>query len=199
MRAIGNRRVCSIDMFSYFLHPSHATEGQMPKGWSLQKCSKQDRWELSRFYNRVSGGLFFDTVYPKRKYPINESVETLYSQVGLTRKWRTYSLNHDEELKAVLIVNQSDPGLNFSELLNSITIQIIDPTGLTWEVISAAINQLTFIYQKEKIPILIYPHNYLKGRNIPDDTKKYMLFILEARLIRDFAMFLQRELKIRYW
>jgi len=196
---IGNRRACSLDTFTYLLHPAHSSEGQMPRGWSLQKCSKQDQWELSRFYNHRSGGLFLDILYPKQKSPNSESVETLYSRNGLTRKWRAYSLNCHNKLKAVLIVNQSDPGLNFSELLNSITIQVIDSESLPWEVLSAAINQLTFVYKKEKIPILIYPHDYLDGKKIPHDTKKYMLFVLEAPLIRDFALYLQRKFKICYW
>lgn len=196
---IGNRRICSLDVFSYLLHSSHSSEGQMPSGWSLQKCSKQDQWESSRFYNRRSGGLFLDIIYTKHKTTNNDSVEAHYSRIGLIRKWRTYSLKCHNKLKAVMIVNQSDPGLNFSELLNSITIQVTDYRNLTWKVLSAAINQLTFIYQKEKIPILIYPHDYLNGEKNLHETKKYVLFVLEARLIRDFALFLQRKFKIQYW
>jgi hypothetical protein len=198
-KVIGNRRACSLDTFTYLLHPAHSSEGQMPRGWSLQKCSKQDQWELSRFYNHHSGGLFLDILYPKQKSPNSESVETLYRSSGLTRKWRAYSLNCHNKLKAVLIVNQSDPGLNFSELLNSITVQVLDSENLPWEVLSAAINQLTFVYKKEKIPILIYPHDYLDEKIILHDTKKYMLFVLESPLIRDFAQFLQQRFKIQYW
>jgi hypothetical protein len=198
-KVVGNSRTCSLDTFTYLLHPAHSSKGQMPKGWSLQKCSKQDQWELGRFYNQHSGGLFLDILYPKQKSSSSESVETIYSRNGLTRKWRAYSLNCHNKLKAVLIVNQSNPGLNFSELLNSITVQVLDSENLPWEVLSAAINQLTFVYKKEKIPILIYPHDYLDEKIIPHDTKKYMLFVLESPLIRDFAQFLQRRFKIQYW
>lgn len=197
-KAIGNRRVCSLDTFEYLLHPAHLSKTQMPRGYALKKCSKLDQWELTRFYSHHSGGLFLDLLYPKQKSS-HESVETVYSRNGLIRKWRVYSLKCHHKLKAVLLVNQSDPGLNFSELLNSITILVIDSENLPWEVLSAAVNQLSFNYQKEKIPIFIYPDDYLNGKKIPHDTRKYLLFVLEARLIRDFALFLERKFKIGYW
>jgi len=194
-RALKNSKGSSLDLFSYLLYPTLSLETQLPKGWLLQECSSLDLWELGRFYKHHSGGLLLDILQLGHKNSSDESIENLYDRLGFVRRWKAYSLTRYGELNAVLIVDQSNLGLNLSDLLNSIKILITDSEGLPWEILSTAINQLTSIYQTERVPILIYPSSYLEAKNASYDTKKYLLWIFDARLIRQFTEFLQRKFR----
>ena len=103
-----------------------------------------------------------------------ESLEEVYSRLGFLRTKTAYSLTHKGDLHAVLIVNQSDLGINLSELLNCIKILVITPEELPWNVLSTAIAQLTGIYDMERVPVLFYPSNYVEAKKVPYE-KHYQL------------------------
>jgi len=197
-RALKKPKGSSLDLFSYLIYPTLSLGARLPDGWLLQECSSPDLWELSRFYNHHSGGLLLDILQLGRKNSSGESIENLYDRLGFMRRWKAYSLTHYGELNAVLIVNQSNLGLNLSDLLNCIKILITNPEGLPWEILSIAINQLPSVYQAEKVPILIYPSDYLEAKNASYDTKKYLLWIFDAHLIKEFTEFLHRKFRLSY-
>ena len=198
-REINDPKRCSMDLFSYFIYPTLSLRVELPGGWSIGPCSKKDLWELNRFYLRRSGGLLLDIIYPKHDTRPEESVEDLYNRYGLTRKWNSYALIYYDQVKAVLIVEQADLGLNLSGLLNSIKILVIDEKNLPWDVLSAAVHRLTDVYQTEKVPILIYPHDYLEIQNASYETKRYMLWIYDARFVPRFMQYMEENFKISYW
>jgi hypothetical protein len=198
-RELNDPKRCSMDLFSYFIYPTLSVGVDLPRGWSLGPCSKANLWELNRFYMRRSGGLWLDIMHPRNETKPDETVERLYSRFGLMRKWKSYALNFHGELKAVLIVEQSDLGLNLSGLLNSIKILVTDEKSLPWDILSAAIHHLTGAYQTEKIPILIYPHEYVETQNLSYEIKKYMLWIYDARFVPRFMEYLQEKFRIHYW
>ncbi len=198
-RELNDPKRCSMDLFSYFIYPTLSVGVDLPRGWSLGPCSKANLWELNRFYMRRSGGLWLDIMHPRNETKPDETVERLYSRFGLMRKWKSYALNFHGELKAVLIVEQSDLGLNLSGLLNSIKILVTDEKSLPWDILSAAIHHLTGAYQTEKIPILIYPHEYIETHNLSYEIKKYMLWIYDARFVPKFMEYLQEKFRIHYW
>jgi len=197
-RALKNSKGSSLDLFSYLIYPTLSLGDRLPEGWLLREYSSLDLWELSRFYNHHSGGLLLHILHLGHKNSSDESIENLYDKLGLMRRWKAYSLVHYGELSAVLIVNQSNLGLNLSDLLNCIKILITDSEGLPWEILSTAINQLTSVYQTDRVPVLIYPSDYLEAKNVPYETKKYLLWIFDARLIRQFTEFLQRKFRLSY-
>jgi hypothetical protein len=197
-RTLKNPKGSSLDLFSYLIYPTLSLGSRLPEGWLLQECSSLDLWELNRFYNHHSGGLLLDILQLGHKNSSGESIENLYDRLGFMRRWKAYSLTHYGELNAVLIVDQSNLGLNLSDLLNSIKILITDSEGLPWEILSTAINQLTGVYQTERVPILIYPSDYLEAKNAPYETKKYLLWIFGAHLIRQFTEFLRRKFRLSY-
>jgi len=188
-----------MDLFSYLVYPTLSMRAGLPEGWSLQECSSLDLCELSRFYNKHSGGLLLDILHLGHKGSSDESIENLYDRLGFLRRWKAYSLIHCGELHAVLIVNQANLCLNLSDLLNSIKVLITNSEGLPWEILSTAINQLTSVYQTERVPILIYPSDYLEARSAPHETKKYFLWIYDVRFLGRFIEFLQRKFRIGYW
>ena len=195
-RYLRDPKGCSLDLFAYKSHPTVAPQRPLPDGWLLKEFSTPDLFELERFYRNNSNGLLLDILRLGNGVTDGESLEEVYKRSGFTRKWKAYSLTYKHELKAVLIVNQADLGLNLSELLNGIKIIITDSACLPWDVLSSAIARLTEIYTVEKIPLLIYPHTYLENKNISYE-KQYIMFIMDIQHGKDFLDYMKGKLKAK--
>jgi len=196
-RSLKNARGCSMDLFAYLPHTSFSLGVQFPEGWSLKECSAFDLWELNRFYSRYSGGLLLDAMGLGQADTGDNSLEEVYSRLGFVRKWKTYSLTHMGELNAVLIVDQSDMGINLSELLNSIKILVLNTEGLPWSVLSIAISKLTSAYDMDRVPILFYPFEYVRTENVPYE-KQYQAWVLNVEYGDEYMEFMQRKFRIGY-
>jgi len=196
-RALKNPKGCSLDLFSYLPYTTLSLGTRLPEGWSLQECSSLDLWELSQFYNHYSGGLLLEILHRRGKGSSDECIEKLYNKFGFIRELKTYSLTSYGKLNAVLIVDKSNLGLNLSELLNSIKIVVTNPEDLPWDVLSIAIGQLSSIYNKVKVPVLIYPLDYVDARQIPYE-KQYQLWIFNIRYGDEYVEFMQRKLRIKF-
>ncbi len=197
-RALNNSRGCSLDLFSYLPYTCLSLGTKLSVEWSLKESSSLDLWELNRFYNHYSGGLLLDALDLGEKDHAKESLEEVYGRLGFLRKWRAYSLKHKETLNAVLIVNQSDLGFNLSELLNGIKIFVTNPEDLSWNILSIAISQLTGVYPMDRVPILFYPSEYVKDKNIPYE-KQYQVWVLDVRYGNEYMEYMQRKFRINYW
>lgn len=197
-RHLRNPRACSLDTFAYRSYPTASPRVPLPERWQLKPFSPPDLFELERFYRNQGNGLLLDVLRLGQadSESNDNSLEELYKRHGLQRKWKVYSLTHNHELKAVLVVNQSDLGLNLSELLNGIKIIVTDPTGLPWETLSSAITHLTGIYEVEKIPLLVYPHTYLDDNGISYE-KEYIMFAMDMQHGKDFLDYLKGRLKTK--
>ncbi|MEA3487254.1 MAG: hypothetical protein U9R20_06320, partial [Thermodesulfobacteriota bacterium] len=195
-RHLRDSRACSLDLFAYKDHPTVSPQGQLPDGWLLREYSTTDSWELEQFYRNYSGGLLLNILFPEYENSDDETLEEAYKRHGLIRKMKIYSLIHMQELKAVLVVNQSDLGLNLSELLNGIKIIITDSASLPWDVLSSAVARLTEVYEVEKIPLLIYPHTYLENEDISYE-KQYLMFIMDMQYGKEFLDYLKGRLKAK--
>lgn len=191
-REINNPKGCSMDLFSYMPYSMMHTDAALPSGWSLKESSILELWELDLFYKHSSGGLLFDAFGLGKKYPTGESLKSAYGRLGFTRNWTTCSLTHNGKLKAGLIANQSDPGVNLSGLLNSIKILVVDSEGLSWEILSTAINQLAGLYQVDRVPILIYPLDYVETMKIPHD-RQYQLWIMNVHYGNEYLEYMQKK------
>ena len=188
---------CSMDLFSYLLYPALSMTAQIPEGWLLQKCSSYDLWESSRFYAYHSGGLLWDILNLDHSRSEENSIESDYNKLGLVRKCEAYSLKFRNDLKAVLIVNQSDLGLNMSELLNGIKIMVTNPESLPWTILSVAIKQLTGLYKMSKIPIMIYPYDYTETEGVPHG-KRYQLWILNVKYADEYIAYVRKRFRINF-
>ena len=194
-RDLENPRGCSIDLFYYLPYTSLSLVTKLPDQWSLRESSGRDLWELHRFYNHYSGGLLLDALDLEKKEPVKEPLEEVYHRLGFLRKWRTYSLTHNGELNAVLIVEQSDLGFNLSELLNGIKILVTNPVGLPWNILSIAIGQLTSIYHMKRIPILFFPVEYVQNKMLPYE-KQYQAWVLDVRFGSEYMEYMQKRFRI---
>ena len=188
-RHLNNPSACSLDLFSYLSHPTKGVSQPLPTGWSLEPFASNDFDELERFYKNASGGLLLKVLHLDREQKETESLSQLYARHGFKRSYESFSLKHKGMLKAVLIVNQSDPGISLSDFLNGIKIIINDEAGLPWEVLLAAISQLAGSFTIDKIPVLVYPSSYLESKGVPF-KKKYNLWILDAYYGREYGEYM---------
>jgi hypothetical protein len=196
-RYLKNPRGCSMDLFSYLPYTSLSIGAPLAKEWSLEECSSMDLWDLNRFYKYRSGGLLLDALGLDQEEPDDEPIEVIYSRFGFVRKWKAYSLKHRGELNAVLIVNQSDLGLNLSELLNGIKVVVTNPDDMPWNVLSVAIAQLTGVYRKDRVPVMFFPAEYVETHKVPHD-KHYQLWILNVQHGNEYIEYMHRKFRISY-
>lgn len=196
-KALKNIHGSSLDLFSYLPYTKLSLGTRLPEGWSLKECSTSDLWELNQFYTHYSGGLLLDALGFDQEVSDDQSLEETYSRLGFLRKLKAYSLVYRSKLNAVLIVEKSDMGLNLSELLNGIKVMVTEPDNLPWNVLSIAISQLTSDYPIERVPILFYPLEYVKIKNIPYE-KQYCLWIMDVQYANEYMEYMQRKFRIRY-
>ena len=197
-RDFNNVNACSMDLFAYKNYQIKSLQNTLPDKWSLRKFSAVDSYDLEQFYRNHSGGLLLRALALDLGHDHSKDVtlRELYKRHGLTRNWKIYSFAHVNELKAILIVNQSDSGLNLSELLNGIKIIVTDPHGLPWEALSSAIDQLADIYKVDSIPVLVYPHTYLEGIDVTYE-KQYYMWIMDTQYGADYLEYMKDRTKIK--
>jgi len=196
-RKAGSPELCSLDLFSYMTYDVLHPQSQLPEDWQLKESSPSELLELEHFYHHHSRGLFLKVLGLGCDPPVDESLETVSAHHGFLRKWQIYSLTHRKHLCAVLIANQSSLGINLSELLNSVTIMVIDPENAPWNVLKHAVEQLSSIYQIDKIPLLIYPSAYVEEKAIPFE-KQYQMWILNTNHTDEFIDFTQKRFRMKY-
>jgi hypothetical protein len=195
-RHFNNPRACSLDLFSYLMYPTSGVPQPLPEGWSLEPFMSTDFGELDRFYRNVSGGLLLEVLRLDKEQEGTESLSQLYARQGFKRSYQSFSLKEKGMLKAVLIVNQSDPGISLSDFLNGIKIMVNDTAGLPWEALSTAISQLAGSFTIDKIPILVYPSSYLEVKRVPFE-KQYNLWILDAYYGREYGEYMLANTKMQ--
>ncbi|MBE9529908.1 MAG: hypothetical protein IMF00_01435 [Proteobacteria bacterium] len=114
-----------------------------------------------------------------------------YSRLGLKREKHLFSLKMDGSLKAVILADISDIGLNLSDLTNSIKIIVIDQEGLSRNIFNLMLAELSKKLLAEEITVLLYPLSYAENQSIPYD-KLYNLWALNKQYSDDYFLHLKR-------
>ncbi|MBW2642685.1 MAG: PilZ domain-containing protein, partial [Deltaproteobacteria bacterium] len=91
-----------------------------------------------------------------------------------------FSLKKDGILKAVVMVNISDIGLNLADLTNCIKVIVIDSDDLPKDVLNLMFSKLSPKFEQNEIPVLIYPVSYAEKESIPYE-KSYNLWALDMK------------------
>ena len=63
-------------------------------------------------------------------------------------------------------------------------------------MLSTAIAKLTSAFDMKKVPILFYPFEYVRDKQIPFE-KQYQLWILNVRYGFEYLEYVQRKFRIR--
>jgi hypothetical protein len=195
-REFKNPKACSMDLLSYLTFHMPLKTGRLPEGWTINRCTSHDIDELREWYSRESGGLAVDVFGLDRKAGHNEySLEEMYRRNGLKRCCTPYVLKQNKKSSAYLIVDQSDAGINLSELLNSIKIFILD-RDLPWEILQTAVAYFRGYYETDDVPLIIYPVQYSISRKIPYE-KEYYLWVLNTKYGDEYVEYIKQTLRFR--
>ena len=194
VREQSNVKITSLDLFSYFTYKTETPQQPLPDGWQLQECSASDLWELEQFYNHHSGGLLLK-VLSLDHFGQEESLEKIYADMGFVRRWKPLALHYYDDLKAIIIAEESDVAINLSELINGFKVMVLDPE-MPPATIFAAISDMTKNVRMKSFPVMIYPESYARQSGLHDE-KQYYLWILNVQHGNEYMRYLARTYRIK--
>ena len=104
-----------------------------------------------------------------------------YAQSGLKRERHLYAVRYGLDIKALVEVQDSDTGLNLSELTNAAYIYILDEDMVTPKILEF-IQCMISVKQKSGIStVMLYPNTYAKRYKI-NAPKEYTIWILKLNI-----------------
>ena len=179
-KSIGNLKGCSVDTLAYAYLPNGAECRQkLPAPWHIDKARHNHLKELEYFYEKTSGGLMLDALDLKSDSDSIDELSTKLASAGLRREKKLFSLKMDGALKAIIMVNISDTGLNLSELTNGIQIFFVEQRDVTRGIIHSLIYELGMQYYEDGFSVLIYPDDFAKEACL-FSGHEYNMWILNA-------------------
>ncbi len=193
--SIHDPKGCSIDTFAYYHHQCNLTDNaSLPESWQLTDVTKIDLLELENFYEHVSGGLMLDATDLKPNRLRIDKLAEEYERLGLKRDRQLLALRHEDQLKAIIMVNLTDLGLNLSDLTNCIKIFVIESKALSADILNATLDALAAKFQKTNIPALLYPAAYADQQAIAYE-KHYNLWAFSLQFSDQYFKYINRLLR----
>ena len=123
-----------------------------------------------------------------------EGLAEEYHGLGLKRDRHLYSLRENDQLKAIVMVNIADLGLNLSDLTNCIKIFVLDGHNLPKEIFSTVISTVADTLLQDEIPVLLFPATYADDQNITYE-KHYNLWVINLQYTDPYFKYLNRLLR----
>jgi hypothetical protein len=150
--------------------------------------------ELEAFYEHVSAGLMLNALNLETDRVELNGLTEEYHRLGLTRERHLYSLKKNGDLKAVIMLNKADLGLNMSDLTNSMTVIVVDPVGLSKDTLQYTLSLLSAKYETAKIPVLLFPVSYAEDQSVAYE-RCYNLWVLSMQHTDYYFRYLKRLVK----
>lgn len=194
VRHIQDAAKSSLDVFSYLNQASSLGYGQgdMAGDWELTRATEADIIEFRGYYRKVSGGLMVDAMDLTSQGLDGQKLAGAYEVCGLKRQRRLYAIRYQKALKALVDIQDSDLGLNLSELTNAIIVYILDAEAIHRDMVRFIVSALAIRYNKMQHPLLIYPNTYAVRYRLPVD-KEYTLWALDVKNgTEDYMNWMQR-------
>jgi hypothetical protein len=178
----------SLDEFAYF-HYRQNKENQFPlqEPWTLTESCTNDLAELKCFYEHLSGGLMIDAFDLQPGNTTNGELVNEYQRLGFKKEKHLYSLLAGGILRALIMVNITDTGLNMTNLTNCATVIVIDDRTPR-HFIDSALSQVAGEYENFEMPVLMYPVSYAKHNTVAFE-KIYSLCILNLEYLDQYFTF----------
>ena len=193
--SIHDPKGCSIDTFAYYRHQRNSAPVQhLPESWQIIPASRADLLELENFYQHVSGGLMLDAADLRPDHLGIDELSEEYKRLGLQRDRRLFALQQAGHLKALVMVNLTDLGLNLSQLTNCIKVFVIDKKALSANILGATLDLLATKFQKADLPALLYPVAYADEQAIAYE-KCYSLWALNLQFTDQYFKYINRLLR----
>ncbi len=181
---VDNKRICSGDEMAYCTLSSSDEDLSHDALWSLEASDREDMIHLNEFYSRVSGGLLLEAMHLPPFAGIestNAGVTAAYKELGITRNVQLRSLKHNNRLTAVFVINCSDPGINLSELTNSILMFVIKPELISRDIVRKALASAAADGANSASPVLVFPQDSADKMNV-DYEKSYVAWIMDIAI-----------------
>ena len=190
-KSLENQQKCSLDNFAYFYQEQTQDKYDFEPPWTMTLSDQDDLQILEYFYKQQSGGLMIEGFdLTSNATDIDEATDLEYKTAGFTRSRKFYSLKKNDELLAFFIVNISDLGMNLSDLTNCIQVMVIDEKKAIKNDIINALSHLSAHYDRQEVPVLLYPDSYADDQNIAYD-KTYILTVLDLNYISPYLQFMK--------
>jgi hypothetical protein len=190
-----DRKCCSIDPFAYTHIPvSSADAKKIPDGWALTQVQSEDLRELADYYESVSGGLMLSALDLEPEQTGDNDLIQEYGKLGFKKEKHIFSLKANGVLKAVILVDVSDIGLNLSNLTNCIKFIISDKEEFTTEVLTSVVEYIYNAIGLEEMTVMIYPVAFADAIQYPYE-KIYNMWVMSTRFSDPYFRYLQRLLK----
>ena len=180
---------CSVDTFAY-LHYRRDIPVQwcLTGQWTMTKSDGDDLVELNNFYEQESGGQLITAFDLEPHNAQSIEICTTYENLGFQREKYLFSIKKDGLLKAVVLVNLSDAGLNMSELTSCIKVIILDADDFHRDTLNLFLLFISTKLAKNEIPVLLYPVSYAQRQEISYE-KLYSLWILNMKHLDPYLRF----------
>lgn len=175
-RQINDPKGCSLDLFA-FVKPSKpdAKMPNLPRGWELSPAETADMEDLQRSYESLSGGLMLKALDLEPSSWKAQALCAEFRNHGFKRERHLFALRNRGRLKALLVVNLSDLGLNLSDLTNCINALVLDPDDLPSEILRTALRLAEASVHQSELSALVFPTSYVEKNAIAFE-KSYFLW-----------------------
>jgi hypothetical protein len=117
-----------------------------------------------------------------------------YRKAGFRREIQRLAVKKNGELKAVVLVNRTDIGLNFSELTNATKVFVVDSVGFKKNDFRLIMALVAMKYNLERFPLLVYPVTYLETARIMYE-KVYSCNIMSLRYWDEYMRYMREFMK----
>ena len=193
---INDPKGCSLDLFA-FMTPSDADETAqaLSFGWELSPAEATDMDKLGQYYEKLSGGLMLKALDLEFSSWREEELCAEFRNHGFKRERHLFALRKYGSLKAILLVNISDIGLNLSDLTYCINAFVLDPDDLPPEVFLSALRSAEKASGQSKLPALIFPMSYVEEKSISFEKAYYLWVFHMHTQSQTYFKYLNRLLK----
>ena len=91
---------------------------------------------------------------------------------------------HDNDPQAYFVVDQSERGVNLSDLINSIKVIVPQNSTVPWYVLHAAICECGKDYDMKTITVQVFPCEYMDRAGIPY-KKRHVIWVLDTHYLNE--------------
>lgn len=195
-KKMDNPKICSVDEFGYISFHGAPTPGEWDDDgrWELAKARRGDLEDLQGFYEKVSGGLTLDAIDMTPDALEQNTLTEEYAKAGFRREMHRMAIRKNGELKAVVVVNLMNIGMNFSELTNATKLFVVDGNGFSKRDFGLMMSMVAVKFGLERIPLLVYPLDYLAKAGIPHE-KTYAFNVVSMHYWDNYMRYLREFMK----
>ena len=177
-----SQKGCSIDRLAYFQYTiKDKTPVALPDTYTLANTVPEELSILDGLYENKSGGLMLEALDLRpHSYGLINKLSREYLQLGFRRKRYLLSLKSEGYLKAILMINTSDIGLNMAEFTSCVKIFIIDPGEIFQTALVACLDRICRNLKKTSMPVFLFPSNLAGELSLPYE-QTYHFWVLDTQ------------------